>query len=197
MTTHPSFLWGIASQLLTAAQVAELRPIATTRPLNYEQFILFDHTLGGPNMLNVSRNGLGRYAPDDRDVFRPLQYCQMYFELVAEESRAEWLTRELVHMSSLHVEGLVKLITGTPRLPLGNALQQPRAKSTINPMLWGQIDRFRSVYNNAKHSMNHPVDTHMFTVEDAVVSYIICRRFALMLYPYVRLATDLSMFDKS
>jgi hypothetical protein len=107
----------------------------------------------------------------------------------------EWFTRMMVHMSSLHIEILVKAIDETPRLPLGAALRRGLLKRRINDdILWGQIDALREVYNDAKHALNPKSDAHLFSLEDALLAYFVCRKLALRLYPVAKLVTDPSVF---
>jgi hypothetical protein len=99
-------------------------------------------------------------------------------------------------MSSLHIEGLIKNIGNVFHLPLGAALRNVIVKRKVDPILWGQLDAFTHVYNDAKHNFGHEKDTHMFSIEDAVLSYFVCRKLGVRLYPLARLATDIKIFDK-
>jgi hypothetical protein len=114
----------------------------------------------------------------------------MYLVKAARGDDFEWFTRGMVHMSSLHIEVLVKAIGETPWLPLGAALRRELLKRRINDdILWRQMDRLREVNNDAKHALNPDIDAHLFSQEDALLAYFVCRRLALGLYPLAKLVT--------
>ena len=136
--------------------------------------------------------GLGQYERADRAIFRPLQYCKACFAL-----DSEWVYREIVQMSSLHLEGMVKRVSGVGHLPLGMALIQPLAKRRIDSRTWVLLKQINGIYNKAKHDFEHEKDTHQFTARDAVLMYFVCRRVASALYPISNLATDLTVFEDS
>jgi hypothetical protein len=112
MTTNYSALTTLATAILIESEIEEFGQLFTEEPFNFQELIKFDQRLGGPGFSNVSCDGHSRYHVEDRDIFRPLQYCSMYFEMAYEGSKPEWLTRTLVQMSSLHIESLVKRIAG-------------------------------------------------------------------------------------
>jgi hypothetical protein len=93
-------------------------------------------------------------------------------------------------MSSLHLEELVKRIGHLSFLPLGNLLRQAIVKRNIDPELWGQLWRYTAIYNDAKHRFDHPLGTHLFSVQDAVLAYAVARRLGQELYPLASLVTD-------
>lgn len=99
-------------------------------------------------------------------------------------------------MSSVHIEGLIKNIGNIFHLPLGAALRNTIVKRKVDPILWRQLDTFTRVYNDAKHNFSHEKDTHMFSVEDAVLSYFVCRKLGTKLYPLAKLVTDIKIFDR-
>lgn len=190
MGTHTSKLWKLVSELVTVSDVKKLRPIVRTSPPDYEAFVTFDQHLSGPSIGILTVNGHGRYHVADRDVFRPLQYCSMY--LRAEQTTREWTTRETVHMAGLHLESLVKRIGRTGPIPLGRALRHVLIRPKLNPVTWQQMVGFAQIYNAAKHDVDHPKNTHLFSVEDAVLAYCIARQLGAQLYPLARLKTDLA-----
>ncbi len=196
MHVHTKVLWELAEALLSEAELEYVKVLVERRPLDYALLIEFDQMLGGPGISNVDCFGFGRYAIPDRDIFRPLQYLDTYFAMVAEESRAEWLTRELIHLSSLHIENLVKRMSRKSRLPLGALLRESTVRSKIDTDLWTRITVFTRIYNDSKHNVSHPKDTHLFSIADTVIAYAVCRRFAQLLYPHVRLTTDFATFER-
>lgn len=196
MANYSVSLEQLASELFEASTLVDLQSIKQQKPLPIHQFVAFDSRVGGPGFFNVDCYGHGRYEVEDRDIFRPLQYCRVYFEMIARESQAEWLTREVVHMSSLHIENLVKRIGRVQRMPLGKVLREIVVKRKLAPVLWDQIVRYTAMYNASKHDVDQPKDTHLFSTGDAILAYTICRKFAVSLYPHVTLKTDLAVFDK-
>lgn len=196
MTTPYRALITLASDLLTEAELDEFGQLFSEEPFDNGKLLELDRNLGGPGFSNVSCNGTGRYHVEDRDVFRPLQYCSMYFKMAYEGSDAHWLTRTLVQMSSLHVEGLVKSMVGGSMQPLGRVLRTPSVRQRLDPVIWNRINQFTSIYNEAKHNLNHPKDTHLFSIEDALLSYIIARKLAAALYPVARIHTELTIFSQ-
>lgn len=191
MGKHTTSLWRLITELLSAPEVAELRQIVQVSPLEYAALVTFDQQLGGPSMGVLSANNSGRYETADRDVFRPLQYCSMY--LRADPTTREWMARETVHMAGLHLESLIKRVGGLGPLPLGTALRHILVRPKLDPVLWQQIDDFSKVYNAAKHTVDHAKDTHLFSVEDAVLAYLIARQLGAQLYPLAKLKTDLAV----
>jgi hypothetical protein len=196
MTTPYRALIALASDTLTEAELDKYRQLFAEEPFDYSKLIDFDRSIGGPGFTNVSCNGTGRYHVEDRDIFRPLQYCSMYFKMSYEGSDAHWLTRTLVQMSSLHIEGLVKSMVGGSMQPLGRVLRLPVVRQSLDPVTWSRIDQFTHIYNEAKHTLSHPKDTHLFSMEDALLAYVIARKLAIALYPITRLHTDLKVFSE-
>jgi hypothetical protein len=112
------------------------------------------------------------------------------------EDDAEWLARDLVEMASAHIEALIKNIGNVIHLPLGKALRNATVKRKIDSKTWKHIDTFTHIYNDAKHNFSHHKDTHLFSVEDALLSYFVCRKLGMRLYPLANLVTDVKIFEK-
>jgi len=118
-------------------------------------------------------------------------------ENVEVEDEIKWVTREIVHMSGLHLESLLKRIGRVRRpWPLGKLLAEHSIQSRLSPLTRLRIDRFRNAYNAAKHDVDHAKDTHLFSTEDAVLAYIISRKIGMLLYPQARLRTDMAIFEQ-
>lgn len=192
---HTETLRHLAEELFLSDEWQILQQLCKTSPINYPQINSFDQSLGGPSILGVSCRGWGRYEAQDRDVFRPLQYCAVHFHPAYKKYDIEWATRDVIEMSSLHLESLIKRIGKVWHLPLGQALRNAVVKAKVDPVTWGQISRYTRIYNDAKHNFNHNKDTHMFSVEDALLAYFVCRKLGKKLYPLASLSTDLSVFD--
>jgi hypothetical protein len=97
--------------------------------------------------------------------------------------------------SSAHIEALLKRIGHFPRLPLGTLLRKKAIAAVVDSVTLGQALRFAPINNAAKHDFDHPKDSHMFSYDDALAAYFVCRRLALRLYPLAKLGTDLAVFD--
>ncbi len=194
MNAHTTTLWVLVRQILPPTEVETLRELLS-RPFDFAELAAFDEAVGGPNIATMNCGESGRYDVTDRDVFRPLQYCIYYFTLADHYGDLDWRTRHIVHMSSLHVECLVKRIGKLGPLPLGAALGKAIVKAKVDPATWSLISEFVAVYNASKHDMDQPKDTHMFSAEDAVLAYVLCRRLGMRLYPLANLSTDLKIFD--
>jgi hypothetical protein len=199
MGNHTETLWQLVIELFTPEEAKQIRLLTKKEPLDLGLLTTFDEMLGGPSVSHMNCRREGRYEISDRDVFRPLQYCGMYFKAMVSKENIDdplWLTRDIVEMSSLHIEGLIKNIGSIARFPLGRALRNALVKQRVDPETWKQLDTFTHVYNDAKHNFSHEKDTHMFSVEDAVLSYFVCRKLGIKLYPLANLATDIKIFEK-
>ena len=143
---------------------------------------------GAGGTLGMPGRGVGRYEISERDVFRPLQYCAVH--LGDADADEDWRTREIVEMSGLHLEGLVKRIGGLQFVPLGEGLRRARVRRKLDATTLDQLDRFAKIHNVAKHGFDHDRDTHMFSMQDAVLAYVVSRRLGRTLYPLANLVTD-------
>jgi hypothetical protein len=195
----------LLGELYSLAEVAAIHAMAADAKLDLDAFTAFDYSVGGPSALtiadpsfaggplNMPGQGVGRYDEQDRDVFRPLQYCSAHLMMVRED--ASWLARTVVAESAAHVETLLKRVGDSPRTPLGALLRKRRVSAALDEVTLGQALRFAPVNNSAKHDFGHPKDAHMFSYQDALAAYFVCRRLALRIYPLATLATDPAVFD--
>jgi hypothetical protein len=198
MQAHTKTLAELAIALFTVEEQNTLRMLIASEPFDSNLLDRFDNSIAGPSVARMNCNNMGRYAVEDRDVFRPLQYCGMYFRRAKELKWDDilWLMRDVVEMGSLHIEGLIKRIGNVFDLPLGAALRNAIVKRKVHPITWRQIAMYTHIYNDAKHNFSHDKDTHMFSVEDAVLAYFVCRKLGLQLYPIANLVTDVKVFDQ-
>lgn len=188
---HTEALRELAEELLTPAQIERLDEIIAAHPLDFDALFAFDVALGWGSMGHVSTGNTGNYAIEDRDVFRPIQYCEMHFAKMSKDAdAAAWWSRHVIHMASLHIESLVQRIGLVNRLPLGRAIQEKVFRAKVDGVTWKRLDRFRHIYNDAKHNVSHPKDTHLFSQEDALLAYIVCRMMGMALHPLANLSTD-------
>lgn len=195
----------LVEQLYTDAQYSQLVALAELdegRLYKWADLLSFDSALSGPGVHNIhnandlSPGAEGRYDYSDRDVFRPIQYCAVYFYM-RDPSTIPWLAREIVHMAGLHLETLTKRIFRQPRMALGQLVKTRASllRKLVGLTTWEQLRTFSSFYNDAKHDVAQAKDTHLFVPSDAVLAYFITRRLASALYPHARLATARSTWD--
>jgi hypothetical protein len=201
LKTHTEILWQLATALFSNDEQKQLRALTETgAAFDAVALYSFDESIGGPCMTRMNySNNEGRYAIADRNIFRPLQYCGKIFgEAIKSkwDDHTLWRMRYLVEMSSAHIEALVKQIGNVLHLPLGPALRNAIVRTKVDRVTWGQIDIYTHIYNDAKHNFGQDKDTHMFSVEDAVLAYFVCRRLGEKLYPLANLMTDMKVFDE-
>jgi hypothetical protein len=93
-------------------------------------------------------------------------------------------------MSGLHIETLLNRVGQFSGFTLGRALNDKRVRPRIGPVAWSRTDKFRKIYNAAKHDVCQDKDTHLFSVEDAVLAYFVSRKLAEAFYPLAKLRTQ-------
>jgi hypothetical protein len=169
-----------------------------------------DNRIGGNNLLDLlnhpvlerSDNGnkrvgyTGLYKIEDREIFRPIQYSLICFEV--DNSH---LHRYSVHMSCVHVEAVYKRLLqqhgfSSCNLPLGQLINKfSRCKiETVNDEIISLLQDITSIYNIAKHDCSNDTipferrgksDPMMFTLAETVFMFFICRKVALLLDPSI------------
>jgi hypothetical protein len=167
-----------------------MRLLVGAELLSFDKLLELDEAFGGACMSKVTQKGTGQYDLDDRDVFRPLQYCATYFYHKDDMTKVEWFARHIVQMSGLHIETLLNRVGECMGCTLGHALNNKQVKRRIGPAAWELTDKFRPIYNAAKHDVTQDKDTHMFSVEDAVLAYFVSRKLGEAFYPLAQLQTD-------
>jgi len=191
----------LGTELLPAEASHRLEKLASSTPLDVDALRQFDDSFPGPSLsriadnrrnapgtLGIPRWGITRCEVEERDIFKPLQYCMVDF-LSGEVEEIEWRTRNIVEHSGAHLEGLLKRIGHVTFLPFGDALLR-RLKPEIDDVTWDQLRRFKALNNDAKHRYDHALGTHMFSVEEAVLAYLAARRLGWKLYPIAKLKTN-------
>ena len=183
-------LWILAEGLLAPRELARTHELVKANPIVFDDLLEVDEMIGGACMTQVTNQaGNGQYHVEDRDVFRPLQYCAMYFYRKCDMTEVESFTRAIVQMAGLHIESLLNRMGGVFGFTLGRALHDNRVSRRIGPVAWAQADSMRRIYNVAKHDVDHDMDTHMFSVEDAVLAYLVSRKLGEAFYPKAKLKT--------
>jgi hypothetical protein len=194
MGRHTSELWQLAFELLDYPTLQQLRNVATTRPLNLQALLDLDRRISGPGIYNVNDMNGGCYQGADEEIFRPLQSCYRIFQ--ADPLSLDMLARDVVRMMGLHIDTLVKQASGRwlGWLPLGQALRQGAIKDRVDVLAWDQLVRYTTCTNDARTVLLHSTERELFSVEDAVVAYIVGRKVAEALYPLVDLHTPVRAF---
>jgi hypothetical protein len=198
MDKHTVTLWNLADELFNVQEQAQLRTMAMAEVPNLDALTAFDDNLGGPSMKRLTCNHTDRYAREDRYIFRSLQYCAMDMTRVNGadwQNDAKWFARDLMENSSKHIEALLKDIGSISYLPFGTAIRNVVVKRKINSTAWGQVKAFLDICNNVKGQFSRDKFHAVFSVEDALLVYFICRRIGMKLYPLAKLATDITIFE--
>jgi hypothetical protein len=107
-------------------------------------------------------------------------------------TEVEWFARDIVQMGGLHLETLLNRVGGFFGFTLGRALLDKRVRKRIGPVAWAQTNKFRQLYNAAKHDIYQDKDTHLFSAEDAVLAYLVSRKLGEVFYPLAKLRTHFS-----
>ncbi|PWW06104.1 hypothetical protein DFQ01_1033 [Paenibacillus cellulosilyticus] len=183
----------IASRLLASEEIRNIQLLCKNRDNLFLEIIKIDMKLGGVGIHNINKGNTGRYEIKDRDIFRPIQYIYAYLKM--QPGDFDWVTREIIHMSGLHLESLVKRLFNIDRFPLGQALALPLAKLKLERQLYLNLKGIIKPYNSAKHHLDHKKDTHLFSVECALLYYLSVRKISLKLMPIVHLYTSAEIWD--
>lgn len=191
----------LCEELFSPTHLRRLQEVSATDPLDVDAIVSFDDSFPGPSLsriaderfnapgtLGIPGHGITRCEVEDRATFRPLHYCMV--DLTSEEmGELAWRAREVVEMSGLHLESLLKRIGHEPFLPLGDILLR-RLKPQVDQETWQQLSLFKEVHTDAKHRFDHQLGTHLFSVQEAVLAYFVARRLGQKLYPLANLKSD-------
>lgn len=180
-------------QLITIAQyyfdhkkIAAIDAICNTP--SFKKILEFDKCLGGIGLFNINIGRTGRYHVKDRDILRPLQYIYMDFEYRIDD--LSWTTRNIIHMCGLHIEGIVKRLTGENRSPLGKILYNKKLVKKLDYNLMLGLKLTAHMFNAAKHEVSSEKDKHLFSIPEAIFCYYVTRQLAIQLYPLITLYTE-------
>ena len=185
----------LVHKLLSDEELVFLEDVLFAEVDLYEKLLVLDQKIGGIGIHNINHGNRGRYHVNDRDIFRPLQYIERYFQLDY-ENRA-WVTREIIHMCGLHLEAMVKNIFVISKLPLGQAISQKAAPPKLGLELVNDIKVIVKLYNDSKHRVDQDKDTHLFSVQDAVMCYVATRKISMRVMPFVKLYTPIEVWNIS
>jgi len=185
----------LVHKLLSDEELVFLEDVLFAEVDLYEKLLVLDQKIGGIGIHNINHGNRGRYHVNDRDIFRPLQYIERYFQLDY-ENRA-WITREIIHMCGLHLEAMVKNIFVISKLPLGQAISQKAAPLKLGLELVNDIKVIVKLYNDSKHRVDQAKDTHLFSIQDAVMCYVATRKISIRVMPFVKLYTPIEVWNIS
>ena len=160
-----------------------------------------DETIPGLGQHNINENtergtvtAVARI--EDRPIFRPIQYVGMYLH----GGPIEWLTRNIVTMSCLHVENSLKRqLKIDAKLSIGMILNRGKARTLdadLADVLW---ELNEAVYNKSKHSIERTyADGHMFSIADSLAVYLTCRILGSRIFKNSGITTkyDEPVFDE-
>lgn len=184
-----SKIFDIARNRLTHHEMEYLQDINFSGENIYSQVLQFDRILKvGVGLHNINdENSRGRYHIKDREIFRPFQYIEVYLKM--DYQQIEWLTREIIHMCGLHLESLIKRLFTVTRMPLGQALTLRLAGLKLDRQLLDDLKVIVKPYNDAKHSLLQPKDTHLFDIQTTILCYAVTRKLSIELLSMVNLYT--------
>ena len=145
-----------------------------------DDLTVIDRTIPGLGFVDInertpSGSYTGVYQISDRPIFRGIQYVGTYLGM----NNIEWLCRPIVTSSCYHLENSLKRRLGTDeneRSSVGQLLDSPQGQLLEGSVRKPLIILNRAVYNQAKHTIEDiDLDSHMFSVGDAIAIYLSCR----------------------
>ena len=145
-----------------------------------EDLTTIDRTIPGLGFVDVNERTstgcpAGVYQIPDRPIFRGIQYVGMDLQMCP----IEWLSRKIVIDSCYHLENSLKRRLGIredQRYSIGVILSTKNGKQLEGSMRKPLIILNQAVYNRAKHTIEAiELDSHMFSVADAIAVYLCCR----------------------
>lgn len=164
--------------------VGEIRRIAEHLALGdksvIEDLIVIDRKIPGLGFVDInertsSGSSFGVYELSDRPIFRGIQYVGTYLGM----NNIEWLCRSIVTYSCYHLENSLKRrleINENDRSSVGQLVDSPQGRLLDGSARKPLIILNQAVYNRAKHTIEDiDLDSHMFSVADAIAIYLSCR----------------------
>jgi hypothetical protein len=146
--------------------------------------------LGQHNINEEDSDGelTGVYCIQDRPIFRGIQYVgsDLYTQPI------EWQTHSIVENSCSHVEHSLKRKTGIKNLSMGTILKRIGPNGPLPLDLYDSLKLLtEKVYNKARHVIEHTdKNAHMFSLDDAIAVYLICRIFGARLLQGLGIKTE-------
>lgn len=194
MGTQTAALWQLAFELLDYPTLQRLRTVATACRFDIHALTDLDRKIGGPGIYNINEMNDGYYEGADREIFRPLQTCYGYFQ--TDNLSLRVLAGDVVRMMSLHIDTLIKQASGrwASWLPLGQTFRYEMVKERLDTLTWDQLLRFTTCCTESRPMFLRQANEASYSVEDAVVAYVVGRKLAEALYPLVDLHTPVRKF---
>jgi len=204
MARNPATRQEITDRLIHYGGTSALEEIATIAQLvqsssvlsAVERLAVLDANIGGFGIHTLLERGKSKqrsYDTEDRPIYRPIQYVQMYLTA----PNFEWRARNAAEMACAHIEGLVKRFVERRNLlermrssPLGRLLHQRAVKYALPVSVWEDLCWLNdAVYVQVKHNysvreIEEPEEVeerkgHLFSVEEALAIYVISRYLAV------------------
>ena len=159
-----------------------------------DNLTVIDRTIPGLGFADInertpSGSYIGVYQIADRPIFRGIQYVGMHLGM----DNIEWLCRTIVTESCYHLENSLKRrlrIREDQRDSVGRILSTPGGKRLERSIKQPIAILNRAVYNKAKHTIEDiDLDSHMFSVADAIAIYLSCRVLGARLIGKLELET--------
>lgn len=181
----------LLKEVVRIISIEDVFSIVTQRQHSLEQgfalFAKYDKRIPGKGIHNIERpdgegGWTGNYDIVDRPIYRPIQYVEAYFTW----ENFEWLTRDIVEMACLHIESCLKRYCRDRSRRMFGKLLSGKEGRTLPTKLWNWLDQVRQyLYNPAKHYIPECED-HLFSKEEAIASYFICRKLGLELLQLIQ-----------
>ena len=121
-------------------------------------------------------------------MVRPVSYVP--YHLAASTMPLGSMAREVVNDSGAHLEQCVKRIRGAPKKqPLGPTLNIPRVRRQVGDELADAIDKYRNVWNIAKHEFEGGSPESVLSLADAIEAYFVSRALGFRVLETVKHGT--------
>ena len=175
---HILVLVGLSQHIPDICRIAERLTLGGESAI--DDLTAIDRTIPGLGFVDInekSANGsyIGIYEISDRPIFRGIQYVGAHLRM----KPIEWLSRNIVTESCYHLENSLKrrlCIHEDQRASVGKLLSTRQGERLEGSVRRPLIILNRAVYNRAKHTIEDiDLDSHMFSVADAIAVYLSCR----------------------
>ena len=175
---HILVLVGLRQHIPDIGRIAEHLALGDKSVI--DDLTAIDRTIPGLGFEDINENPspgyyTGVYQIPDRPIFRGIQYVGMHLEM----DPVEWLSRAIVTDSCYHLENSLKRRLGIHEdqaASVGRLLDTREGRRLDGTIRKPLIILNRAVYNRAKHTIEDiDLDSHMFSVADAIAIYLSCR----------------------
>lgn len=168
--------------------------LTTDFTTGFAHLVQLDRLIPGLGQHNINEEDsdgrlTGIYCIQDRPIFRGIQYVGLDLHIPP----IEWETRSIVENSCRHVEHSLKRKTGIQRRwSMGTILRHVGSNGPLPPDLYDALKLLtEEVCNKAKHVIdNTDKNAHMFSVDDAIAVYLVCRTLGARLLQGLGITTE-------